>query len=81
MRALALLLLVACAAPSRVERGITVHATHYQSMAGVRIGKGDDAMTCDRETITGSHILRWYCQIDRDGPQYELGVPMRLSLR
>ena len=81
MRALALLLLAACAAPSRVERGIAVHASHYQSMAGVRIGKGEDAMTCNRETITGSHILRWYCKLDQDGPQYELGMPIRFSLR
>ena len=38
-------------------------------------------MTCNRETMTGSHILRWYCQLEADGPQYQLGVPVRLDLR
>jgi hypothetical protein len=38
-------------------------------------------MTCGRDLVTGSHILRWYCQLDAQGPQYELQVPVRLDLR
>lgn len=83
-RAVKLLLLfplLACATARRPVREITIRASHYDSMMGVRIGKGEDAMTCNRETITGSHILRWYCRTEQEGPQYELGVPIRLSLR
>ena len=81
MKLLLLLPLLACATPAGTARGITIHASHYASMNGVRIGKGEDAMTCNRETFTGSHIVRWYCRTEQEGPQYELGVPIRLSLR
>jgi hypothetical protein len=74
------LLLTACAARQPVEP-LRIVATHYQSMSGVPVGQGDDAMTCSREAITGSHILRWYCRTSGESPQYELGGPVRFVLR
>ena len=80
VRLFALSVLVGCAAP-RSSGTMRVSATHYQSMAGVKVGHGDDAMTCSRDTVTGSHILRWYCQFEANGPQYALLVPVHLDLR
>ena len=50
-------------------------------MTGVRLGHGDDAMTCSRDAVTGSHILQWYCQFEANGPQYALQVPVHLDMR
>ena len=77
--ALTLSLLAACAT-SRTDKALRISATHYQSMMGVAVGSGPDAATCMRDTITGSHILRWYCRFDANGYQYQLGVPVHLDL-
>ena len=76
-----MLALVGCAAPGSGGGALRISASHYQSMAGVKVGHGDDAMTCIRDTVTGSHILGWYCQFEAGGPQYALGVPVHLDLR
>ena len=73
-----LALATSCAAPA--TRPLRIPATHYQSMASVTVGSGPDAATCNRDTITGSHILRWYCRFDANGPQYQLQAPIRLDL-
>ncbi|MFN2570937.1 MAG: hypothetical protein ABR537_04910 [Gemmatimonadales bacterium] len=80
LKLIALAALVSCAAP-RSGGTLRISASHYQSMAGIKVGRGDDAMTCLRDTVTGSHILGWYCQFEAGGPQYALGVPVRLDLR
>lgn len=58
-------------------------ATHYQSMTGVTLGSGDDAAVCNREAITGSHVLRWYCRspTDRSQTQWLLASPVRFEIR
>ena len=73
------LLLASCASPRSVAP-LRISATHYQSMAGVRVGHGGEAMVCSRDTVTGSHILNWYCRFEADGPQYLLGVPVRFQV-
>ncbi|TMA11632.1 MAG: hypothetical protein E6J84_13660 [Deltaproteobacteria bacterium] len=77
---MALALVAACAVP-QARGAFRISATHYESMTGVKVGSGADAMTCSRDTITGSHILRWYCQYEANGPQYQLQAPIRLDLR
>jgi len=77
---MAFALAAACAVP-RSDRAFRISATHYQSMTGVTIGSGADAVTCSRDTVTGSHILRWYCQYEASGPQYQLEGPVRFQLR
>jgi hypothetical protein len=74
----ALVLLASCATPRR-DGALHISATHYQSMVGVQVDTGDDVMTCSRDTITGSHIMRWYCQLAR-GPRYQFEVPIRFEL-
>ena len=78
--AAAVLLLAACAGP-RSGQVTRIHATHYQSMAGVKVGGDSGPMTCNREAMTGSHILQWYCRFEESGPQYQLGTPVQLVLR
>lgn len=80
MKVPGLLLLAACAAP-RAGQPLRIAATHTQSMAGVKVGAAEESMTCNREMITGSHLLQWYCRFEVDGPQYQLGVPVVLELR
>ena len=41
-------------------------------MTGVALNRGLGPMTCSRGLITGSHILRWYCQFETDPTQYRL---------
>ena len=60
---------------------LRISATHYQSMAGVKLAGDVGPMTCNRELITGSHILRWYCRLGDDPAQYELGRRIMLDLR
>jgi hypothetical protein len=78
LAAVALIVLGACAAP-RPAGTFHVSATHYESMTGVTVGTGPDAMICSRDTITGSHIVRWYCRYDGGGLQYE--APIRFDIR
>ena len=75
-----LLLIAACAAPRESARAVRVTASHYQSMAGVKLSGDAGSMTCNREMITGSHLLRWYCRMGDDPAQYELGAPILLRL-
>lgn len=77
----ALFALLAGCASARSSEVLRISATHAQSMTGVKVGTGPEAMTCARDLVTGSHILRWYCQLGPGGAQYELGVPVRLELR
>ena len=74
-----LLLAAACAAP-RSAQVLRIHANHYQSMTGVKVGGEAGAMSCNRESITGSHIIQWYCRFEAEGPQYQLGLPVQLVL-
>ncbi len=80
--AVAFALLASCATGRGVEE-VRIAATHYQSMVGVKLGSGDDAAVCNREAITGSHVLRWYCRspADRTQTQWLLASPVRLTLR
>jgi hypothetical protein len=79
--ALALLLASCASVQPRVGDVPRVSATHYQSMAGVKLAGDAGPMTCNRESITGSHILRWYCRLGDDPAQYELGRRIMLDLR
>lgn len=60
---------------------LRIAASHYSSMSGVRVSGGPDPMTCNREMITGSHILHWYCRFDSDPTQYLLSMPIAFALR
>jgi hypothetical protein len=77
---IALALITACVA-SRPGGAFRISATHYQSMTAVKMGTGADAMTCSRDIVTGSHILRWYCKYEENGPQYQLEAPIRFDMR
>ena len=81
MRSTPLLLLLAACANPRSGQVIRIEASHYQSMAGVKIGSDSGPLTCNRESTTGSHILQWYCRVEELGPQYQLGMPVQLVLR
>ena len=50
-------------------------------MAGVKLQGEAGAVTCSRETITGSHILRWYCRLGEEPTDYELGTRILLRIR
>ena len=73
-------LLAACTTVPR-EPPFEIRASHYQSMVGVALQSGEDRLTCNRESITGSHILRWYCRFGDGSTQYQLTAPVRLILR
>ena len=82
-RIAALALLCACATASPREKPLRVKANHYQSMSGITFQSGDSRdsqMTCNRDYITGSHILQWYCRFDDSGMQYLLNRPVQLVL-
>jgi hypothetical protein len=68
------LLLAACAS-GRVVRPepLRITANHYETMVGVTLSSDNDvATTCRRDMITGSHILRWYCNFGNDPAQFQL---------
>ena len=73
----------ACAGAGREIRPdpLRIAASHYQSMNGVALQSGIGPMTCNREAITGSHILRWYCRFDGDAAQYQLSNPIHFVVR
>jgi hypothetical protein len=77
------LLLGGCAGASRDARALRISASHYQSMNGVAVKSGLGPMTCARDTITGSHILHWYCRFaaDPSQSQYQLSAPIVFVLR
>ena len=82
--AVAGLLLAGCAGASREAprpAPLRISATHYESMNGVQIDAGDTQLTCNRDFVTGSRILRWYCRPAGQPAQYLLGVPVMLVLR
>jgi len=72
-------LLVSCAAPAGSV--LRIKANHFESMRGVRLEADAGPLTCNREAITGSHIVRWYCRIGEEPAQYELGRRIVLNLR
>ena len=74
----------ACAGANRVVSNpdaLRISGSHYQSMTGVAVNVGPDQMSCNRETITGSHIPRWYCRSGTESTQYLLATPIVLILR
>ena len=74
----------ACAGPNRGVSNpdaLRISGSHYQSMTGVAVNAGPDQMSCNRETITGSHIPRWYCRSGTESTQYLLATPIVLILR
>ncbi len=75
-------LLVSCAT-ERVGSGdlLRIPASHYQSMAGVTLKDDEAVTTCKRESITGSHIPRWYCRFGDDPAQYQLSRQIVLDVR
>ena len=76
--------LTACAGAGRTASKaevLRISATHYQSMTGVAVNSGLGPMTCSRGLITGSHILRWYCQFETDSTQYQLEAPILFVAR
>jgi hypothetical protein len=77
------LLLGGCAGASRDARALRITASHYQSMNGVAVKSGLGPMTCARDTITGSHILHWYCRFasDPSQSQYQLSAPIVFVVR
>lgn len=77
------LLLCGCAAASRDAGALRITASHYQSMNGVAVKSGMGLMNCARDTVTGSHILRWYCRFadDPSRSQYQLSGPIVFVLR
>lgn len=79
-RIAALALLCACASVSPREKPLRIKANHYQSMTGIDFQGGDNKMRCNRESITGSHVLQWYCRFDDSGMQYLLSAPIQLVL-
>jgi len=77
-------LLTGCAGAGREAAApstLLIHASHYQSMVGVQVMSSDGEMTCNRGTITGSHVMRWYCRSAGDPMPYQLGGPVALVLR
>jgi hypothetical protein len=80
LTAFALVVFGGCAAP-RPAGTLHVSATHYESMTGVTVGTGADAMTCSRDTVTGSHILSWYCRYDAGGLQYLAPIQFDIRVR
>ena len=78
------LFLAACAGaghPVSKPDALRISASHYQSMTGVALSSGMGPMTCSRGLITGSHILRWYCQFETDPTQYRLEAPILFVVR
>ncbi|OLC72575.1 MAG: hypothetical protein AUG04_10260 [Deltaproteobacteria bacterium 13_1_20CM_2_69_21] len=76
--------LTACAGADRAisnPNALRITGSHYRSMTGVAVSVGPDQMTCNRETITGSQILRWYCRSGTDSMQYLLASPTVLIIR
>ncbi|HEY4885453.1 MAG TPA: hypothetical protein VII08_17640 [Myxococcales bacterium] len=76
--------LAACAGANRTGSkpdALRLSASHYQSMTGVALNTGLGPMTCSRGLITGSHILRWYCQFETDPTQYRLEAPILFVAR
>ena len=74
----------ACAGANRGvsnPNALRISGTHHQSMNGVAVNVGPERMSCNRETITGSHILRWYCRSSTESTQYLLANPIVLILR
>jgi len=74
----------ACAGANREVSNpdaLRISGSHYQSMTGVAVNVGPDQMSCNRETMTGSHILRWYCRSGTESTQYLLATPIVLILR
>jgi len=74
----------ACAGANREVSNpdaLRISGSHYQSMTGVVVNVGPDQMSCNRETITGSHILRWYCRSGTESTQYLLASPIVLIIR
>ena len=51
---------------------VVVAATYYDAMNGLAVAasdlglKGEERMTCTRETRTGTHMPAWYCRYDKD---------------
>jgi hypothetical protein len=81
--ALALLFSTAACASLRARQPapLRVSASHYESMTGVNMSSSAGPMTCSREAITGSHILRWYCRFGDEPAQYQLSAPIQFVLR
>ncbi len=50
-------------------------------MAGVTLKDDEAVTTCKRESITGSHIPRWYCRFGDDPAQYQLSRQIVLDVR
>jgi len=78
------LLLTGCAGAGRdatASAPLMIHATHYQSMVGVEMASPEGPITCNRGTITGSHVMRWYCRSVGDPMPYQLGGPVALVLQ
>ncbi len=78
------LLMAGCAGVARkAEKAepLRIEASHYQSMTGVPVTSGAGPMTCNRDMITGSHVLRWYCRPEGGPMQFQLGGPIVLVLR
>ena len=74
----------ACAGANREVSNpdaLRISGSHYQSMTGVAVNVGPDQMSCNRETMTGSHILRWYCRSGTESTQYLLASPIVLIIR
>jgi hypothetical protein len=84
-KTLAILFFVtACAGANREvsnPHALRISGTHHQSMAGIAVNVGPEQMSCNRETITGSHILRWYCRSSSESTQYLLANPVLLIMR
>jgi hypothetical protein len=84
-RILAIMFLAAaCAGANRGlsnPHALRISGSHYQSMTGIGVSVGPDQMSCNRETITGSHILRWYCRFGSEPTQYLLATPIALIIR
>jgi hypothetical protein len=75
---------IACAEGNRAisnPNALRISTNHYRSMTGVAVTVGPDQMTCNRETITGSHIVRWYCRSGTESVQYLLTTPTLLIIR
>ncbi len=76
-------LLGGCAGASRDAGALRISASHYESMNGVAVKSGLGPMTCARDTVTGSHILHWYCRFasDPSQSQYQLSAPIVFVVR
>ena len=82
--AIGVILISGCAGVSRnadKPQPLRIEASHYQSMTGVAITSGAGPMTCNRDMITGSHVLRWYCRPKGEPTQFQLAGPIVLVLR